>query len=222
MKRAPEPELMDEKDQAEAYANGDFEESHSKVIRLFDTLFPGVEIKGSVLDLGCGPGDITFRFAHRFSEAKIIGIDGSAEMIRLAGERRNRELISADRVQFIRAMIPGIAIPGISYDLIISTSFFHHLHNPMVLWDSIKQYAGSGTKILVVDLFRPVSKDAAKQLTDKYMCNEPSIVKRDFYNSLLAAFEPDEVKDQLSYAGLSELSVRVISDRHMVMFGKKE
>ena len=87
VKRVPEPELMDEPEQAEAYANADFEEPHSRIIEWFDAEFPGIRIKGSILDLGCGPGDVTFRFGRRFPEATITAVDGSAAMIGLANER---------------------------------------------------------------------------------------------------------------------------------------
>ena len=33
--RTPEPELMDADEQAEAYASADFEDAHSRLIRLF-------------------------------------------------------------------------------------------------------------------------------------------------------------------------------------------
>ncbi len=221
MKRIPEPELMDESEQAKAYANADFEEPHSKIIKLLDIEFPGVEIKGPILDLGCGPGDITFRLAYHFSEAEVIGVDGSSEMIKLAQERKSTEGKAASRTRFIKALIPHDAIPGAPYELIISTSFLHHLHTPLVLWESIIRYSGPGTIIFVVDLFRPHSREEAKRIVEKYSGNEPPILKKDYYNSLLAAFEPGEIEDQLFSAGLSDLSVRVISDRHIMIFGER-
>ena len=81
MRRVVEPELMNERTQARAYADADFEEAHSRIVEAFDICFPGVELEGRILDLGCGPGDITFRFAARFPESSVVGVDGSAEMI---------------------------------------------------------------------------------------------------------------------------------------------
>jgi hypothetical protein len=54
-----------------------------------------------------------------------------------------------------------------------------------------------------------------------YSPDEPEILRRDFYNSLLAAFEPKETRQQLAEAGLTELVVKEISDRHMLIFGEK-
>jgi SAM-dependent methyltransferase len=221
VKRVIEPELMDEFEQAEVYANANFEEPHRRVIELFDIEFPGTEIKGAILDLGCGPGDITFRFAERFPDAIVVGVDGSAAMIELANKRRAREKEITDQVKFIEGAIPGAALPGGPYDLIVSNSLLHHLHQPNILWKTIQEYASPGTKIFVVDLFRPESEKEAERIVSEYSGNEPELLKRDFYNSLRAAFKPAEVEQQLASAGLSELSVKVVSDRHLVVYGVK-
>jgi len=221
MERIIEPELMDDLEQAKAYANADFEEPHRRVIELFDIEFPGVKIKGKILDLGCGPGDITFRFAKRFPEATVIGIDGASAMIQLAQERKAREKGVADKVYFVEGLIPEAAIPGSPYDLIVSNSLLHHLHRPNVLWETILDYASFGTKIFIADLMRPASEKKAERLVNQYSGNEPEILKRDFFNSLLAAFKPAEVEQQLAGVGLSELTVKVVSDRHLIVYGIK-
>lgn len=221
MERIPEPELMDDLEQATAYANADFEEPHSRVTKLFESEFPEVEICGTILDLGCGPGDITFRFAYRFPESKIIGIDGSAAMIRLANERKKNESKVADRITFIEGRIQDNTAPHIPYDAIISNSLLHHLHRPEDLWETILKYAHPGSIIFIVDLFRPKSKEEAWRIVNKYSENEPEMLKRDFYNSLLSAFKPEEVMAQLNMVGLPELSIKVVSDRHIMVYGVK-
>jgi len=208
-------------EQAEAYANADFEEPHRRVIELFNVEFPGAYVKGEILDLGCGPGDVTFRFAKRFPHSIVVGVDGAAAMIALANERKVQEQGIADKVTFIEGSIPGTELPGGPYDLIVSNSLLHHLHRPDVLWETILDCASPGTKIFVVDLFRPESEKEAERIVSEYSGNEPEILKKDFYNSLRAAFTPAEVEQQLASAGLSELSVKVVSDRHLIAYGKK-
>ena len=68
MQRRPEPELMDDTAQAQAYAQADFEQPHSQVIAHFQRCFPRASITGCVLDLGCGPCDITRRFALTYPD----------------------------------------------------------------------------------------------------------------------------------------------------------
>ena len=221
MNRIVEPELMSEKDQAEAYANADFEEPHARVIELFDAVFPGAAMKGHMLDLGCGPGDVTFRFAKRFPGISITGIDGSAAMIDLANKRKDDERDVGKAITFLKSFIPGVDIPQEKYDVIISTSFLHHLHDSSVLWKIVASYSIPGTKVFVYDLVRPPDKETARHLVEYYSGSEPEILKKDFYNSLLAAFEPKEINQQLVCSGLNELSVEIVSDRHLIVFGEK-
>ena len=219
MQRITEPELMDEVSQAEAYAAADFSEAHSRIVEAFAGYFPGEEVAGPVLDLGCGPGDISFRFAARFVECSVLGVDGAAAMIRLAADRKARDSSCGERVRFIEGLLPGASIPGVTYAAIISNSLLHHLHTPAVLWETIKSYARAGTRIYVVDLFRPHSTAAAQRLVGQYAAGEPDVLRRDFYNSLCAAFEPHEVEAQLAAAGLHGLQVDVFSDRHLAVHG---
>jgi len=221
MRRVVEPELMDDQAQADAYAGADFEEAHSQIVEAFDINFPGTELKGKILDLGCGPGDIAFRFATRFPSSSLIGVDGSSTMIKLANERRARETQLLDRVTFIEGFIPGASIPPGPYSAIVSNSLLHHLHHPEVLWETVSQYASSGSKIFIVDLFRPINEERARRIRDEYSADEPDILRRDFYNSLLAAFDPQEIRQQLADTGLAELEVKKISDRHVLIFGEK-
>jgi SAM-dependent methyltransferase len=221
MKRIPEQELMSEREQAEAYARADFEESHGRIVPLFEAEFPGTEIRGRILDLGCGPGDVTFRFARRFPRASIIAIDGSEAMIELAQQRRAREPDVGEWITFIKGVIPGASIPRGDYAVVMSTSFLHHLRDPAILWKAVDEHAHPGSKIFVYDLFRPPSRGEARRLVNMYSGREPEVLKGDFYNSLLAAFEPDEVEAQLVAACLTELSVRTASDRHLIVSGLK-
>jgi 2-polyprenyl-3-methyl-5-hydroxy-6-metoxy-1,4-benzoquinol methylase len=218
MKRIVEPELMEEEAQVKAYSEANFEQGHSKIIQLFDEVFGGIDILGNILDLGCGPGDVTFRIAHKFSKAKITAVDGSQAMLDFAEERKMRETDVSERVNFVQAIIPGSNIPKQEYDLIISTSFLHHLHHPHALWHTIKEHSTPGTKIFIADLIRPENRNAANSIVNEFAKNEPEVLKEDFYNSLLAAFTPDEVKDQLDKANLNQLSIHV--DRYIIVYGE--
>ena len=119
----------------------------------------------------------------------------------------------------IEGYIPGAPIPAKQYDVILSSSFLHHLHDPQALWTTVRQHAKRGTLVFVVDLSRPASRAAAEALTEKYAVGEPDVLRRDFFNSLLAAFTCVEIEAQLVDAGLRSLKVRPISDRHVMIAG---
>jgi SAM-dependent methyltransferase len=140
-------------------------------------------------------------------------------MIRLANARKAREPLTGDRVHFIEGLLPGAPIPGMPFAAIISNSLLHHLHEPRVLWETVLRHASPGTKVYVVDLFRPQTRADAEKLVNEYASGEPDVLRRDFYNSLCAAFEPPEVEAQLAETGLAGLAVDIISDRHLAVHG---
>ena len=69
-----------------------------------------------------------------------------------------------------------------------------------------------------MDLMRPGTKEKAKELVSMYAADAPEILKEDFYNSLLASYTVDEVREQLNKTGLA-LSVEAVSDRHLIAWG---
>jgi len=217
MKRRPEPELMTDETQVKAYAEADFNEPHAMVLSTFKKRFP-LELTGYILDIGCGAADITIRFAKAFRNCQIDGVDGSLEMIR-RGELEIKKAQLDHRVKLFHHYLTDFMPIWKKYDAIISNSLLHHLKEPKTLWEVIKAFGISGTPIFVMDLMRPDSENAAQKIVEEYSANEPEILKRDFYNSLLAAYTLDEVKEQLSMSQLNFLDVSKISDRHLSISG---
>jgi ubiquinone/menaquinone biosynthesis C-methylase UbiE len=219
MDRVLEPELMDDADQARAYAEADFEEPNRLFVELFRDKCPAYPGKGAMLDLGCGPGDIVLRLAHAFPRSRVDGVDGSAAMLRFA----ESELSTAgleNRVRFIQGMLPELALPEDRYQAIVSNSLLHHLHRPEVLWQTICRFGDDGAQVLVMDLSRPQTPERAMEIVEAYAGEEPLVLKTDFYNSLRAAFEPAEIRLQLEKAGLGSLQVAAVSDRHLAVWGR--
>ena len=222
MKRTLEPELMEDEEQVIAYAEADFEAPHSHFISLLQTFLDHQAVAGYVLDLGCGPGDINFRLADRFPDCIIHGVDGSEAMLRYANRRLARSHPLHHRIRFIQGILPNAALPCDHYDAVVSNSLLHHLADPQVLWEAVQRWARPGAPVFIMDLFRPKSTVQAQQLVDTYAATEPEILRRDFYNSLLAAFTIDEIKSQLATTGLGHFSVVPVSDRHIVVSGYRD
>ena len=204
-------------DQVLAYAQADFEGPHSNFITLFSEKNKGDEPEGLVLDMGCGPGDITFRFASRFAKARIHAVDGSLEMIKYANNQLSLKPDIKDNIMFIISTLQDYK-PLDKYDCVISNSLLHHMADPAIFWENLIRLSGPQTKVFVMDLLRPRGMEEAMILTNKYAGDEPDVLKKDFYNSLLAAFEVGEVENQINKAGL-DLKVEQVSDRHLITYG---
>lgn len=218
MKRIPEPELMDEPEQARAYAHADFAQPHQAFVERFHRCFPGHRPR-QVLDLGCGAADITIRFARACPESRLTGVDGSAAMLEFAREAI-AEAELGDRIQLRQARLPETGLPRCAFDTVISNSLLHHLHDPRTLWRAVTQYAAPGAAVFIMDLRRPDSRERAGALVDEYAATEPEILRRDFFNSLLAAFRPEEITEQLAQAGLAPFRAEAAGDRHIIVHGK--
>jgi len=219
MKRKLEPELMEEYEQAKAYAEADFSNAHNNYIILLKEQFKNLDFNGYALDLGCGPGDISFRFARAFHNCKVHGVDGSDAMLKFGQCLLYKATDIKFRVKFINALLPGAILPRKKYDFIICNSLLHHFHNPANLWSAVNQYAAPNAPIFIMDLKRAETSEEAESLVETYASTEPEILKHDFYHSLFAAFEKSEIEEQLKTAGLEQLTVNEVSDRHVVISG---
>lgn len=220
MKRIPEPELMDEPEQAQAYAEADFSEPNELFLACFRELHPGPLGAASVLDLGCGPADILVRFAWAYPEARLHGVDGSEAMLAFGRRALERHSQLSDRVALSCETLPSDRLPASAYDVVISNSLLHHLWDPQVLWTTVRQCGRPGADIVVMDLSRPDSPEEVDRLVQTYAIGAPPVLQRDFRNSLFAAFSVDEVERQLAEAGLAHLKVALVSDRHLCVRGR--
>lgn len=216
MDRVLEPELMEKEAQVLAYANAGFAEENQGFVERFREYFPDFR-EGHILDLGCGPGDIPIRLAHALPLCRLTGVDASGPMIRLA-EKAVALAGLSERVSFRCERFQDI-VGASQADAGISNSLLHHVPNPLQFWNRLRQLVKPGSPVLVMDLLRPESPEAAQAIVDRYAAHEPEVLRRDFYNSLLAAFTEDEIGAQLAQMNLTRLLIDVPDDRHWVVGG---
>jgi ubiquinone/menaquinone biosynthesis C-methylase UbiE len=209
---------MDDDRQARAYAEADFEAPHRHCLELLQAnlVLPKT---GRALDLGCGTGDITLRFARAFPAWQVDGVDGSAAMLHYGAQAVAKAHLQ-DQVRLVQAYLPHGTAPCQGYACIFSNSLLHHLIDAKVLWDSIRRWANRGAGIFVMDLMRPGDRATASAMVATYAAGEPAVLQQDFFNSLLAAYTLEEVQMQLVQANLDYLQVKAVSDRHLMVWGQ--
>ncbi|HMF05430.1 MAG TPA: class I SAM-dependent methyltransferase [Methylocella sp.] len=223
MKRVPEEELMNLPVHAQAYANADFSEPNSKFVALFSEKFPAFAGQ-HILDLGCGPADITMRLARRYPQVRVTGLDGADSMLDIAKNAILRHDSLASRVEVKKWHIGQQANPlgSESFHAVVSNSLLHHLRDPLDLWKAIRASAALGAAVLVMDLIRPPSYIEAEKIVEKYAEEESAVLKGDFLNSLLAAYQPAEIMEQLVSVKMDFLQLEVVTDRHLIVFGSMD
>jgi SAM-dependent methyltransferase len=209
---------MDDAEQAKAYAEADFSEPNQRFLELFRPLAPDGPFRA--LDLGCGPADITLALARAYPQARVQGLDGAEAMLGFGRCALDAEPALAERVELICECLPSPRLARAGFDAVLSNSLLHHLAEPQVLWETLRDCARPGAAVLVMDLARPAAPEAVDRLVAEYAADAPEVLRRDFRNSLHAAFTPDEVREQLGFAGLQGLQVGSVSDRHLAVSGR--
>jgi trans-aconitate 2-methyltransferase len=219
MQRTPEPELMEGLDQALAYAAADFSAGDQQLVERLVQLFPD-GVGAAVVDLGCGPGNISFRLAERFPTAQVLGLDGAAAMLAPGLQELRRRPALQQRLHFEQRCLPDPSLPG-GFTAVVSNSLLHHLHHPAVLWQAVRQLGAPGACVFIKDLRRPPTPEAALALQQRYLPDAPLVLQHDYIASLHAAFTPEEVQQQLGDADLADqLQVAPVDDRYLEVWGR--
>ncbi|MGD0956513.1 MAG: class I SAM-dependent methyltransferase [Candidatus Acidiferrales bacterium] len=204
--RVPEPEVMDDSGEVEAYASA---AAQAYLERIDDTfvehalrLLKGRE-RGRALDIGIGPGQIVIKLARRLTRWKFTGVDRSPNMI--AQARANLEAAGpalAGRVEFQVADGNRLPFPDASFDFLMCNSVLHHFAEPEKLLAEIARLAGHDGAILLRDLRRPGR--LAYPLHIRWHGRHYSGTMRQLYrDSVRAAYTAPELQKMLDSAPLS-------------------
>jgi ubiquinone/menaquinone biosynthesis C-methylase UbiE len=88
--------------------------------------------EGLVMDVGTGPGYLPIEIAKMASRIRVVGIDSSKALVRIAKENAERAGVS-DRVRFVKCDGNRLDFEEDSYDLVISTGSLHAWKNPVLV-----------------------------------------------------------------------------------------
>lgn len=157
--RIPEPEVMDDSAEVEAYASA----AAAAHLDAIDDTFVEHALRlvagrnrGRALDIGTGPGQIVIKLAARLTLWKFAGVDRSEAMIGQAGANltcAGKALVG--RVEFQLADGNALPFSDASFDLVMCNSVLHHLAEPEKLLGEMARLVKSGGAILLRDLRRP-------------------------------------------------------------------
>jgi len=102
----------------------------------------------SIVDLGCGPGDLSAELHRRLRDARIVGIDLSPSMMQLA----SRHATADGRLRFIVGNAERLPFANESVDLLVSTLTLHHLSAPGPVFAEIARVLAPGGVALIYDV----------------------------------------------------------------------
>lgn len=110
---------------------------------LLPLLRPGQRL----LDVGCGPGNLTLDLAERVAPSRVLGVDSSAEVVAQA-----RELAAArgaDGVEFAVGDAYVLELPDDSFDVVHVHQLLHHIAHPVEVLRELRRVVVDGGVVAV-------------------------------------------------------------------------
>ncbi len=109
--------------------------------------------KGTLVDIGCGSGNLLIQIAESFPDLNLIGIDIASEILEFAKKRAlDRSL--GKRIEFKIGNVEKLPFSNESIDFIISTFSLHHWVNPVKGFNEIHRVLKRDGTLLIFDFRR--------------------------------------------------------------------
>lgn len=117
--------------------------------------------RGALLDIGTGPGYLPIEIARRAPELKVVGIDSSKTLVRMAREKAERAGLS-DRVHFIKGDGNRLRFADNSWDMVISTGSLHAWKHPVRVINECYRVLKAGGEAWILDPAQVITPEAQK------------------------------------------------------------
>jgi len=125
-----------------------WEELYSRMASAFwERVEPLVPSAGSVLELGCGDGNITGHLARCFGEVCVV--DGSLRMLDACRAGTDESPQSKAEMSYVHSTFE-LYEPTQRFDLIVMAHILEHLDDPVELLRRSKNWLNPGGKLLVL------------------------------------------------------------------------
>ena len=121
---------------------------------------------GTVLDVGTGPGDLLDNVASRNQHLRMVGLDISRDMIKIAskktlqGGRENVELFVGD--------VAKIGMSDESVDLAVATLSFHHWKNQAKAFEELFRVLKPHGEVWIYELDSELTSQSEAWMKENY------------------------------------------------------
>ena len=229
MERIPEPELMEKKEQVISYDEADFSEGEFNLINQINHYLLRNNIslskKDLIVDLGCGPGNISEKLATKWPNTEVVGIDGSKEMILRA--EYNKEISNNQKnlknLRYICSDIKDIKSTNFllnkKISLLVSNSLIHHITHLEDFFKTIRSLSSNITVNFHKDLKRPLDEKSFLEIKAQCSTKYNEILTNDYYASLRASYTFKELRNFTLENDLSSLEVFEDGDKYLIVYG---
>ena len=122
--------------------------------------------RGTILDLGSGPGYLSIEIAKRSPSLQVYGIDLSRQMVKIARRHARR----VDNARFVFGNAAKLPFKDNSIDLVISTGASHHWKTPRLVLNECYRVLKTGQEAWIYDWCPDVFHNPAdaRKLNEEY------------------------------------------------------
>jgi len=160
----------------------------------------------TIVDLGCGNGDMLRVVANlarkKGRKVKLIGIDANNFTINYA----RQQSVNYKEISYLQELIPSDVFSNLTYDIILSTLFFHHFTDKEIFASLSEITSKARVGVVINDLHRNQWAVFLFRLLTIFIPNP--MVRKDGVTSILRGFRRSELKAYARQLGLVNNEIR--------------
>lgn len=99
----------------------------------------------TMLDVGCGTGNLLSKVIQQYEDVKVSGIDFSPKMLNIAAENLG------DYAELRLGDAEDLPWPDNSFDLLVCNSSFHHYPEPLKVLMEMRRVLKSNGRVIIAD-----------------------------------------------------------------------
>jgi len=192
--------------------------------RIAEDLSREIRLQSDVLDVGCGGGHLVLDLARRVPEARVTGLDLSAEQVERA-ESRATELGFSERVRFVRGSALSMPFDDGAFDVVVSVASIKHWPDQAAGLAECVRVLRPGGQLFVFEADRGCRLVDAAEFVAKWRLPSPlRFVALALFRTWVAgqAIDLDDARSLLSPLPLVDAEVRRVGETPaLVLAGRK-
>ncbi|MDA7980021.1 MAG: methyltransferase domain-containing protein [Pirellulales bacterium] len=154
----------------------------------------------SILELGCGTGNLSLALAAKYPDARLTLVDAAPEMLDVTRLRLAEENTTGER-RFVHSTFEDLPCEEGEFDLITSCISLHHVREKAPLYRKLLRFLSSDGRLIFADQLRGVT-DRVHAINWRLwleFCRQPPSCSEEEIQSLL-----DHAEEHDHYTPLAE------------------
>lgn len=188
---------------------------------LYDEFVAGVHLgpplTGTIVDVGCGAGQVSRRLAERHPDATVIGVDLSPAMVR----RASAENAEVRNLGFQVGDATDLPLGDGTASLVVSVGSIKHWPDPVAGVREMLRVTEPGGSVVVIETDRACSFARARRFASYFRPETllTSVIGGLYFQRFVAgqAFDLDQLVGVLTRAGAVGLEARRVEDLPFVV-----